>query len=239
MIYIENVSKYQGTKKVLDNISMSVERDSIQVVLGPSGCGKTSLLRLIAGFEKPSSGKIEINGQIVSSIHGMISPNQRHLGMVFQDLALWPHMTVFSNVAFGLIGKNISRAKIHQKVDEALRNVSLLDRKNHFPRYLSGGEKQRLALARALITEPLYLLMDEPLGSLDPILKQSMIELLTTLRKKLSVGIIYVTHDLKEALSLADRIFLMYQGNILRIANKDFFCRFSTEELLAWYTEAL
>ena len=238
MIEIKHLSKDYGVKKALDHINMIVPSNAIEVVLGPSGCGKTTLLRLIAGFEQPTSGEIRIKGRTVSSNHRMVLPNQRQIGMIFQDLALWPHMTAYENGAFGLKGKKINRVEIRQKVDEALYTVSLLENKNRFPQHLSGGEKQRLALARAIAAEPAYLLMDEPFGSLDPMLKQSMMELLMKTQQKSSLSICYVTHHLEEALKLADHITLMHRGNIVRVADRNFFGQFSTEELLAWCVEA-
>ncbi len=237
MICTENLSKSYGDRQAVINVNIALERDSILVVLGPSGGGKTTLLRLIAGFERPDRGSIEINGKLVSSTRSVVAPNQRHLGMIFQDLALWPHMTLFNNVAFGLRGQGFNKAVIAEKVETVLDQVSLHEHKRYFPHQLSGGERQRLAIARALVTTPAYLLMDEPFSSLDPILKNEMMELLIRIKEQFQIGIIYVTHNLDEALNLADRITIMRQGELLGKIGRDHFDTINQDELLEWYRE--
>ncbi len=237
MIRTEKLSKSYGDHQAVTDVSITLERDSILVVLGPSGGGKTTLLRLIAGFEQPDRGSIEINGERVSSTGRIVAPNQRHLGMIFQDLALWPHMTLFNNVAFGLRRHQFSKAVIAEKVEAVLNQVSLHEHKRYFPHQLSGGEKQRLAIARALVTTPSYLLMDEPFNSLDPILKNEMMELLKSIKEQFQIGIIYVTHNLDEALSLADRIIIIGQGELRGEIMRDSFATLSQDELLEWYRE--
>lgn len=184
MIQIENVSKSYGPIQAVDNVTMSLAPDEFVVVLGPSGCGKTSLLRLIAGFERPDAGLIKIGNQIVSSKQQMVAPNRRHLNMVFQDLGLWPHLTVFNNIAFGLKTKGITRQQVITITEDILQQVSLQPHKQRFPPQLSGGEKQRLAIGRAIAKTPDYLLLDEPFSNLDVILKQEIIDLLQLLKKK-------------------------------------------------------
>lgn len=237
MIRVENLSKNYGERKAVTGISIALERDSILVVLGPSGGGKSTLLRLIAGFEQPDTGIVEINGEIVSSTQGVIAPNQRHIGMIFQDLALWPHMTLFNNVAFGLRGQGLSKAAITMKAETVLEQVSLYDDRHYFPHQLSGGEKQRLAIARALATAPAYLLMDEPFSSLDPILKIELMELLKTVKERYKMGIIYVTHNLDEAVNLADRITVIKHGELRGEIASERIASITQNDLLEWYRE--
>jgi iron(III) transport system ATP-binding protein len=237
MIQIDNVSKSYGPIQAVDNVTMSLAPNEVVVVLGPSGCGKTSLLRLIAGFERPDAGRIKIGEQMVSSKQQMVAPNRRHLNMVFQDLGLWPHLTVFNNIAFGLKTKGITRQQIVTITEDILQQVSLPRHKQRFPQQLSGGEKQRLAIGRAIATTPDYLLLDEPFNNLDIILKQEMIDLLLVLKKKMGMGILYVTHHLDEVLSLADRVIAMHHGKLRQIIEKQQFLSFNEQDLLTWYTE--
>lgn len=239
MIHIERLAKRYGSVQAVDQVTLTLETPEILVMLGPSGCGKTTLLRLLAGFERPDSGWIEIAGQVVSSPQTLTAPNRRRLGMIFQDLALWPHLTVVGNVAFGLQGRGITRQAVVERVEAVLQQVALTNHRQRFPQQLSGGERQRLAIARALVTRPAYLLMDEPFSSLDPVLKRELIHLLLTLKASLHTGIIYVTHNLDEPLSLADRIAVMQQGKRRSIIEKPLFASFTQGDLLTWYTEAL
>jgi ABC-type Fe3+/spermidine/putrescine transport system ATPase subunit len=235
MIKIENVSKSYGSIQAVDNVTMTLAPDEVVVILGPSGCGKTSLLRLIAGFEYPDSGWIKMDDQMLSSKHQKLAPSRRHLNMVFQDLGLWPHMTVFNNIAFGLKRSGITRQQIVARTKEILQQVSLQPHQQRFPSQLSGGEKQRLAIGRAIATTPDYLLLDEPFNNLDVILKQEMIDLLLALKKKMGMGILYVTHHLDEVLSLADRVIAMQHGQLRQIIENT--QSFNEQELLTWYTE--
>lgn len=239
MIRAENLAKRYGRITALRNVTLTLARDEVLIVLGPSGCGKTSLLRLIAGFERPDAGWIEIDDCLVSSRKHLAAPNHRRLGMIFQDLALWPHMSVFNNVAFGLRGKGIPRKMISERIEVALRQVALQDHGGRFPHQLSGGERQRLAIARALAGNPAYLLMDEPFSSLDPVLKKEMTRLLRDLIKQIHMGIVYVTHNLDEALSLGDRIVVMRHGKFLSAIERKLFASFAQEDLLAWYMETV
>jgi len=221
----------------VDHISATVDERELVVALGPSGCGKTTFLRLIAGLEQPDSGEIEINNREVSSVRRLIPPHQRGLSMIFQDLALWPHMQVLGNVTFGLGKKPGGRTQVQERALEVLRWVGLDGHRARYPHQLSGGERQRLAIARALAPGHPYLLMDEPFSSLDPILKQEMIGLLRRLREELEITVLYVTHNLDEALALADRILMMKKGRLVGELGPDALKDLSEEALLSWYKE--
>ncbi len=216
MISLKNLTKRYDAVIAVDGISLRVSQGEHLSLLGPSGCGKTTVLRLIAGFEKPDSGEVLINGETVSAPGKIIPPHKRRIGMVFQDLALWPHMTVRRNIEFGLT-KDLSRKERKEKVERVLSLVNLNRHLNYYPHQLSGGEQQRVALARTLILEPKILLLDEPLSSLDPQLKEELEKVITALQKKLNISTIYVTHNQDEALSLADRIAIMRRGCIEQI----------------------
>lgn len=235
MIRTDNLSKSYGSCCAVSGASIAVDRGSTLVLLGPSGGGKSTLLRLIAGFERPDTGIVEINGKVASSPNRITVPNQRHIGMIFQDLALWPHMTIFNNVAFGLRGQGLSKSVIQEKVEAVLEQVSLCDYERRFPHQLSGGEKQRLAIARTLVTKPEYLLMDEPLSSLDPILKIEISELIKSVKEKFKIGIIYVTHNIDEALNLADRMTIIKGGRLRGEIVKERINTITQDELLDWY----
>ncbi len=237
MIRTENLSKNYGTRNAVNDINIALDRDSILVVLGPSGGGKSTLLRLIAGLEQPDTGSVEIDGKLVSSKHVLVAPYQRHVGMIFQGLALWPHMTLFDNVAFGLSGKGLSKSDITNKVETVLRQVSLHEYIKNFPHQLSGGEKQRLAIARALVTAPAYLLMDEPFSSLDPVLKIELMELLKEVKTQYQMGVVYVTHNLDEAITLADRMTIIRGGKLQGEITQERINTITQVELLEWYRE--
>ncbi|MBI1745073.1 MAG: ABC transporter ATP-binding protein [Acidobacteria bacterium] len=216
MIELKGISKGYRTIPVVENISFEVYRREFLSILGPSGSGKTTLLRLIAGLERPDSGEITIDGLTVSSPHTMMAPLQRRVGMIFQDLALWPHMTVVEHIEYGLRSKNISREAERRKVEETLRSVNLQEHGKRYPYELSGGEKQRLAIARTISLEPRILLLDEPLSSLDPLLKQAMQRLLCDLRETRDITCIYVTHDPREVMNSVGRMILLNKGKIER-----------------------
>lgn len=239
MIHARNLDKQFGKKLALDRLELTVPLHQVVVVLGPSGCGKTSLLRLIAGLEKPDAGEIEIDGKCVSSPHYVLAPRQRKISMIFQDLALWPHMSVLQNVAFGLQRSLNGDTALEDRAMEALRRVSLDKLTHRYPHQLSGGERQRLAIARALAPGRPYLLMDEPFSSLDPILKDDMLNLVKELQRSLRTTILYVTHNLGEALALADRVLLMNQGRLIGELEYDELSKLSQEALLAWYKSKL
>ena len=235
MIGVSGVSKRFGTVWALDGVSLALERSETVVVLGPSGCGKTTLLRLIAGLDGPDVGTIHIEGTRVSSPGQLVTPHRRRLSMIFQDLALWPHLSVFGNVGFGLQGNGQSRNAIRATVEALLRQVSLVEHRARHPHQLSGGERQRLAIARALAGSPRYLLMDEPFSSLDPLLKRQMVALVKEFRASLGLGVLYVTHNLDEALALGDRILLMSGGRVAGSLTQDQMASLSQPDLLEWY----
>src|SRR5258707_5892570 len=212
-VTIEHVSFGYGSTPVLDDISLDVVRGEFFAFLGPSGSGKTTLLRLIAGFGTPSAGRILIGERDLTRL----PPWSRNVGMVFQSYALWPHMTVAKNVAFGLERRKFSRAEVERKVRDALDLVGLGALADRRPAQLSGGQQQRVALARTLVIEPEVLLLDEPLSNLDARLRVDMRSELRQLQRKLGLTAIYVTHDQEEANAIADRIAVLDQGRIQQI----------------------
>ncbi|MBT3878043.1 MAG: ABC transporter ATP-binding protein [Candidatus Scalindua sp.] len=218
IVKVENVSKVYNKIPVIREMSIDIEKGERVVILGPSGCGKTTLLRLIAGFIHPDKGKIAIDGKAVSD-NGkcIIEPEGRQVGMVFQDLALWPHMSSYKNIEFGLKAKRVSKAEIRERIDAILEKVQMVEFRNTYPGELSGGQQQRIALARALVTRPKILLMDEPLSSLDADLRHVLMKEILRLQEELAITMIYVTHDREEAFSLATRIVVMTEGKIQKI----------------------
>lgn len=209
-----NLSKHFGRVKAVDGINLQVTDGEFLCMLGPSGCGKTTALRMIAGFEAPTSGDIRIDDASVVRM----GANRRPTAMVFQQYTLWPHMTVFENIAFGLNLRRLGSQEIARKVSEGLGLVGLEGYDKRYPRQLSGGQQQRVALARALVLEPKILLLDEPFSSLDALLRVRLREELRRIQRKLQITAIFVTHDQEEALSLADRIALMNAGHIEQLA---------------------
>ena len=210
-VEILRVSKaYGGGVRAVDDLSLHVREGEFLFLLGPSGCGKTTTLRMVAGFVKPDSGTIAIGGREISRV----PPYERDLGMVFQSYALFPHMTVAENVAFGLRMRRATKAEIARRVAEAVNLVELDGLEARYPRQLSGGQQQRVALARAIVIQPKALLLDEPLSNLDAKLRQQMRLELKSLQTRLGVTTIFVTHDQEEALVMADRIAVMRAGRI-------------------------
>src|SRR3989449_11150878 len=204
------VRKNYGHVVAVDGIDLTVDEGEFFTLLGPSGSGKTTLLRLIAGFERPDSGKIELGGHDVTSV----PPHRRETNTVFQDYALFPHMTVGDNIAYGLRVKGVPAAERRERVDRALRMVRLAGLDKRKPNQLSGGQRQRVALARAVINEPEVLLLDEPLGALDLKLRQGMQLELKRIQKQVGITFVYVTHDQEEALTMSDRLAVFNQGRI-------------------------
>lgn len=204
--------------QALKNVNLEIKEGEFVAILGPSGCGKTTLLRLLAGFLKPSSGKIEIDGVIVANKDKVTEPNKRNIGMVFQSYALWPHMTVMQQVLFPLQNSRYSKYKTadeqKKRAEAVLDLVGMLPLKNRYPSELSGGQKQRVAIARGIVNEPALLLMDEPLSNLDAELKIEMRREISRLHKEIGGTILYVTHDQAEALGMADKIVVMSRGEI-------------------------
>ncbi|MDC7295364.1 ABC transporter ATP-binding protein [Butyrivibrio sp. DSM 10294] len=210
LITLEHITKsYDGTT-ILDDLNLSIYENSFVTLLGPSGCGKTTTLRIIGGFEKPDMGRVIFDGQDITSL----APNKRQLNTVFQKYALFTHMNIADNIAFGLKIKNKSDAYIRDKISYALKLVNLEGYEKRMPDSLSGGQQQRIAIARAIVNEPKVLLLDEPLGALDLKMRQDMQYELKRLKEELGITFIYVTHDQEEALTMSDHIVVMNQGYI-------------------------
>ncbi|MFZ1343482.1 ABC transporter ATP-binding protein [Thiothrix eikelboomii] len=205
---ISNLQKDYAGNRVVENFNLTVEQGEFVSFLGPSGCGKTTVLRMVAGFETPSAGRIRIDGKDVVNL----KPNQRNIGMVFQAYALFPNMTVAQNLAFGLKVAGKSKAEIEATVKEMLALIKLEALGQRYPFQLSGGQQQRVALARALAVKPKLLLLDEPLSALDAKIRVSLREEIRAIQRKLQITTIFVTHDQEEALSMSDRIVVMHQG---------------------------
>jgi len=207
---LKEVRKSFAQNVVVQNFDLAIERGEFVSFLGPSGCGKTTTLRMVAGFELPSSGSIKIEGKDITHLR----PNQRNVGMVFQSYALFPNMTVAENVAFGLKVAKWQAADIGPRVEEMLNIIKLPHLAGRYPYQLSGGQQQRVALARALAVKPQVLLLDEPLSALDAKIRVSLREEIRSLQRKLGITTIYVTHDQEEALSMSDRIVVMNEGRV-------------------------
>ena len=215
LIEIQSVSKHFGEDIALRNLNLTINQGEFLTILGPSGCGKTTILRLLAGFEAPSSGSITLEGQNILNI----PPEDRPVNTVFQSYALFPHMTVFENVAFGLRMKNTPDRKIPERVNEALRLVKLNGFSKRHPHELSGGQQQRVAIARAIVNDPLMLLLDEPMSALDSRLRKNLQMELKHLQRKLGITFVLVTHDQEEAFSMSDRIVVMDEGEIMQVGS--------------------
>ena len=212
IISFENVNKFYEDTHVLKNINFEIEKGKFYTLLGPSGCGKTTILRIIAGFTDVSNGKVTLNGADVTNL----PPNKRKVNTVFQDYALFPHMNVFENIAFGLRLKKTPENIIKEKVANALKMVQLSGYENREISQMSGGQQQRVAIARALVNEPEVLLLDEPLSALDLKLRTDMQYELRELQQRLGITFIFVTHDQEEALAMSDEIFVMSKGEIVQ-----------------------
>jgi putative spermidine/putrescine transport system ATP-binding protein len=209
---IHLTKRFENVTAVHD-VNLSVERGEFVSLLGPSGCGKTTTLRMIAGFERPTVGRILLDGEDITAL----PPNRRHIGMVFQSYALFPHMTVAQNIAFGLQMRKLPSREIEERVRQMLALVHLEDLKDRYPHQLSGGQQQRVALARALAIEPRVLLLDEPLSALDAKIRMELRIEIRRVQRQLGITTIYVTHDQEEALSISDRVVVMNQGQIGQI----------------------
>jgi putrescine transport system ATP-binding protein len=210
MLKLDSISKSFGDKTVLNDISMEIGKDERFTLLGQSGCGKTTLLRIIAGFESPDKGKIWIEDDEITSI----PIEKRPVGMIFQNYALFPHMTIYENIAIGPRVRELAEPEIEKRIDELLEITHLRDLKNSYPQYISGGEAQRVALARAVINRPKILLLDEPLSALDPSLRKHLREELVEMQRTLEITFLFVTHDQEEAMSMATKMCIMEKGSI-------------------------
>ena len=218
-LQIKQLSKSYGSRPVVSNIDLTMEEGEILSLLGPSGCGKTTILRMLAGLVTPDSGWIEVGGRLLYDGKREMPVEERNLGMVFQDYALWPHMTVARNIAFGLRLRRVSRTIISRRVQELLELVNLPGMEDRYPYQLSGGQQQRVALARALATEPRVLLLDELLSSLDTALRETMSAELVQLFKRLKITTINVTHDQDEAMTISDRIMILHDGLMQQVGS--------------------
>lgn len=218
-ISISDLSRHYGTVRAIDGVSFSISDGEFVSLLGPSGCGKTTTLRCIAGLEDPTGGSISLQGSIVSApAQGILVPtHERQVGMVFQSYAVWPHMTVFENVAFPLAIRGTAKAITDKEVREAIRRVNMSHLADRHPSQLSGGQQQRVALARAIVGNPRVLLFDEPLSNLDAKLREEMRGEIRQLQRRLGIAAVYVTHDREEALSMSDRVIVMDGGRIAQI----------------------
>ena len=217
-VTIKNVTKAFGDNVVIASFNQEFKDGEFITLLGPSGCGKTTMLRMIAGFEKPTSGEIWIGDKLVSSDKVFLPPEKRDIGMVFQSYAVWPHMTVFENVAYPLHIKKIPKDEIRKNVEHVLRIVHLEQYQERIPSQLSGGQQQRVALARALVAKPKLLLLDEPLSNLDAKLRETMRFEIKEIQTTLGISVVYVTHDQTEAMAMSDRIILINRGQVQQVA---------------------
>ena len=219
-IVLKNINKYYGSNHVLKDVDLTIENGEFMTLLGPSGCGKTTTLRVVAGLEKPQGGTITMDDKLIVNAEELFfeSPAKRGLNLVFQSYALWPHMTVFDNVAFGLKVAKLSKTEIKKLVDSALSRMQILQYAERYPSELSGGQQQRVAIARAIAGSPSLLLLDEPLSNLDAKLRIDMRSELNRLHQEMGTTVIYVTHDQVEALTLSTRIAIFFEGRIEQIA---------------------
>jgi len=209
-ITFNNIVKKYGDTTVIPELSLEIQKGEFFTLLGPSGCGKTTLLRMVAGFNSIEGGTLEFNGRVMNQV----APNKRNIGMVFQNYAIFPHMSVSGNVAFGLQTRKVNKQEIAQRVEEILKVVQIEAYKDRMPKNLSGGQQQRVALARAIVIRPDVLLMDEPLSNLDAKLRIEMREAIKQIQREVGITTVYVTHDQEEAMAVSDRIAVMKSGVI-------------------------
>jgi len=212
-----NLSKRFGKTAAVQDLDLEIQDGEIMTLLGPSGCGKTTTLRCVAGLLRPDEGEIYLGEKRITDL----PPERRGVGLVFQNYALWPHMTVYENLAFGLQLRKVSKAEARKRIGEALAMVRLSGFEERYPRQLSGGQQQRVALARALVIEPSMLLLDEPLSNLDAQLREEMRFEIRELQKKLGITSVYVTHDQAEALVLSDRIAILHEGRLIQVGSPE------------------
>ena len=216
-ITLMNITKYYGDVQVIQTFSEVFSDKEFITLLGPSGCGKTTMLRMIAGFERPTTGEIKIDDKIVSGLDVFVPPNLRNIGMVFQSYAVWPHMNVFNNVAYPLKIQKVAKSEITTRVENILEAVHLSPYISRMPNELSGGQQQRVALARALVSNPRVLLLDEPLSNLDAKLRETMRYEIKDIQKKFGITVVYVTHDQTEAIEMSDRVIVFNRGIVQQV----------------------
>ena len=219
-IVLKGIDKFYGNNHVLKNLNLVVEDGEFMTLLGPSGCGKTTTLRVVAGLEKPQNGTIEMDGRMVVNAAELFfeDPGKRGMNLVFQSYALWPHMTVFDNVAFPLMVKKVQKADVKRRVMDALARMRIDEYSGRYPSELSGGQQQRVAIARAIVSQPKVLLLDEPLSNLDAKLRVDMRSEIKRLHHELGTTILYVTHDQVEALTMSTRIAIFFEGELEQVA---------------------
>ncbi len=221
-VEIRSLVKVFGTNvRAVDNLDLHISHGELLSLLGPSGCGKTTTLRLVAGFLEPDGGEIRLDGQVISSPRSVVPPERRNMSMIFQSYAIWPHKTVYQNVAYGLKFRKFSASETKKKVRQMLEVVKLEPMADRYPAELSGGQQQRVALARALVVEPQILLLDEPLSNLDANLREEMRFEIRRLHDEFHITSIYVTHDQSEAMVIADRICVMNQGRLEQVGTPE------------------
>lgn len=218
-IELKNIDKYYGSNHVLKNLNLTIEDGAFMTLLGPSGCGKTTTLRVLSGLENPQNGVILMNDEKIvdAATEFFTPPDKRKLNLVFQSYALWPHMTVFENVAFGLRIKKLAKEEIKRKVDQALERLQILEYSARYPSELSGGQQQRVAIARAIVSDPELLLMDEPLSNLDAKLRMDMRSEIKRLHMEMGTTVVYVTHDQSEALTMSTHIAVFFNGELKQV----------------------
>ena len=218
-IELKNIDKYYGSNHVLKNLNLTIEDGAFMTLLGPSGCGKTTTLRVLSGLENPQNGVILMNDEKIvdAATEFFTPPDKRKLNLVFQSYALWPHMTVFENVAFGLRIKKLEKEEIKRKVDQALERLQILEYSARYPSELSGGQQQRVAIARAIVSDPELLLMDEPLSNLDAKLRMDMRSEIKRLHMEMGTTVVYVTHDQSEALTMSTHIAVFFNGELKQV----------------------
>lgn len=226
IIKVESLLKKYGNKVVLNSVSFDIKQGEFFSILGPSGCGKTTLLRCLIGIEHPESGSIEKNGVDITNAN----PKDRGMGIVFQNYALFPNMTVYQNIGYALKARKMAKEDIDKKVRQIIDDVGLSDHINKKPRQLSGGQQQRVAIARTLVLRPDLVLFDEPMSALDSDIRMQLRALIKEVQKKRGISMVYITHDQEEAFSLSDRIMVMNNGNILQIGTpKDIYYHPATD----------
>lgn len=231
LIEIKNIKKSYGSNVVVENLSLNIMDGEFLTLLGPSGCGKTTLLRMIAGFERPDAGEINLEGEDLIEI----APNKRQINTVFQSYALFPHLTVRDNIAYGMRMKKLPKSEIKERVDEMLELTKLESLANRKPSQMSGGQQQRVAIARSLVNRPKVVLLDEPLGALDLQLRKQMQIELKRLQRQLGTTYVYVTHDQEEAMNMSDRIVVMQAGVIEQIGTAEEIYGSPTNEFVAQF----